>query len=98
MQARGLTCGQEKIVRVYRLGKTVQGKPRPTLQLIEVLDIWTDAIDIGHLIDVVYCDFMKAFNRAPHKRLIEKLQTTALRATFFAGSRVSPQGRDKEYK
>lgn len=43
------------------------------LQLIKVLDRWTEVIDEGHAVDVIYCDFQKAFDRVPHKRLQEKI-------------------------
>ena len=36
---------------------------------------WTKALDIGESIDVVYLDFMRAFNTVPHKRLIGKLKS-----------------------
>ena len=45
------------------------------LQLIKVLDSWTEAVDDGLAIDVVYLDFMKAFDRVPHKRLLEKVSS-----------------------
>ena len=35
---------------------------------------WTEAIDGGNHIDVIYCDFMKAFDKVPHKRLLKILQ------------------------
>jgi hypothetical protein len=44
------------------------------LQLIRVLDRWTEILDKGGSIDVIYCDFMKAFDKVPHRRLIEKLE------------------------
>ena len=44
-----------------------------TLQLLQVLDIWTRIIDEGGNIDVLYCDFMKAFDKVPHKRLVYKV-------------------------
>lgn len=43
------------------------------LQLIRVLDEWTEMLDNGSCVDVVYCDFMKAFDTVPHKRLVRKL-------------------------
>lgn len=43
------------------------------LQLINVIESWTDAIDRGLAVDVVYLDFMKAFDRVPHRRLLEKM-------------------------
>ena len=42
------------------------------LQLLKVLDIWTEILDQGGHIDVIYCDFMKAFDKVPHNRLIHK--------------------------
>ena len=44
-----------------------------TTQLLEVLDEWTRVLDDGGTIDVVYMDFMKAFD-TPHHRLICKLE------------------------
>ena len=45
-----------------------------TLQLLKVLDKWTENFDRGGVVDVAYCDFMKAFDTVPHKRLINVLQ------------------------
>ena len=45
-----------------------------TLQLLHVLNIWTEILDQGGCLDVVYCDFMKAFDKVPHKRLIYKTE------------------------
>ena len=45
-----------------------------TTQLLEVMEIWTEIIDKGGSIDCVYLDFAKAFDKVPHKRLIEKLK------------------------
>jgi hypothetical protein len=44
------------------------------LQLLQVIDKWVNILDEGGCIDVVYCDFMKAFDKVPHIRLIEKLK------------------------
>ena len=46
-----------------------------TLQLLKVLDNWTDILDRGGSIDAVYFDFMKAFDKVPHQRLLMKLET-----------------------
>ena len=43
------------------------------LQLLEVLDKWTEALDEGHSIDCVYMDYAKAFDTVPHRRLLYKL-------------------------
>ena len=42
------------------------------LQLLHVLNIWSEILDPGGNLDVIYCDFMKAFDKVPHKRLIYK--------------------------
>ncbi|XP_063417883.1 uncharacterized protein LOC134700417 [Mytilus trossulus] len=44
------------------------------LQLLEVIDKWTEALDQGLDIDCIYTDFMKAFDKVPHKRLIAKIK------------------------
>ena len=43
------------------------------LQLLKVVDKWTEIMDKGGVIDVIYCDFQKAFDTVPHKRLLEIL-------------------------
>ena len=45
-----------------------------TLQLLKVLDDWTEVLDRGGYVDVVYCDLMKAFDTVPHGRLIQVLE------------------------
>jgi len=44
-----------------------------SLQLLKVLDIWTEAIDNGYYIDCIYMDITKAFDKVPHRRLMYKL-------------------------
>ena len=44
-----------------------------SLQLLNVLDRWTQAIDQGKSIDVIYMDYMKAFDTVPHRTLMNKL-------------------------
>ena len=43
------------------------------LQLLHVMDEWTEILVAGGTIDVCYMDFMKAFDKVPHRRLITKL-------------------------
>ena len=45
------------------------------LQLLVVLDKWTEIIDNGNAVDVIFCDFQKAFDTVPHKHLLEVLST-----------------------
>ena len=44
------------------------------LQLLIVLDKWTEILDMGGCVDVIYCDFMKAFDTVPHSRLLDVLK------------------------
>ena len=44
------------------------------LQLLNVIDQWTEAINNGFYVDIIYCDFIKAFDKVPHKRLLKALK------------------------
>ena len=46
--------------------------------LIISLERWTQLIESGCPIDVVYTDFAKAFDRVPHQRLLEKLKSVGI--------------------
>ena len=45
------------------------------LQLLSLLNHWTDILDSGHTIDVIYLDFKKAFDSVPHMRVLSKLHS-----------------------
>lgn len=77
------------------------------LQLLHVLGKWTVILDSGGCIDVVYCDFMKAFEKVPHQRLLHKLekykisdQYNAWIRSFLLGrkQRVIVNGEESEWK
>ena len=44
-------------------------------QLLIVLEKWTDLLDSGRPVDVVYFDFAKAFDTVPHQRLLNKIKS-----------------------
>ena len=46
-----------------------------SLQLLKMLDSVTEAIDSNDQVDIIYMDFMKAFDRVPHRRLLEKVKS-----------------------
>ena len=48
-----------------------RGGRSTVIQLLQIMDKWTEILDRGEVIDVVYCDFQKAFDTVQHKRLIE---------------------------
>ena len=54
-------------------GRSVQ------LQLLSLLSHWTDTLDSGHTIDVIYLDFMKAFDSFPHICHLSKLHSYGFR-------------------
>ena len=43
-------------------------------QLMESLEAWTQILDKHGCVDVIYFDFMKAFDTVPHHRLLTKLK------------------------
>ena len=51
----------------------IKGRSTVT-QLLEILDKWTDWLESGGQIDVIYTDLEKAFDKVPHKLLIHKLK------------------------
>ena len=49
------------------------------LRLLSLLNHWTDILDSGHTIDVIYLDFKKAFDTVPHIRLLPKVHSYGFR-------------------
>ena len=45
-----------------------------SLQLLHIMDKWTQYLEQGGQIDVMYSDFEKAFDKVSHDRLIYKLK------------------------
>jgi len=45
------------------------------MQLLKIIDEWTDYVEGDLQINVIYTDFAKAFDKVPHKRSIHKLKT-----------------------
>jgi len=43
------------------------------MQLLKIIDMWTESLESGGQIDVIYTDLEKAFDKVPHRRLISKL-------------------------
>ena len=64
-----------------------------TLQLLHVLEIWCDILDQGGNIDVLYCDFMKAFDKVPHKRLVYKVSKYGIKGNVLGWIESFPSNR-----
>ena len=69
-----------------------------TLQLLYVLDEWTEILDQGGTIDTVYLDFMKAFDKVPHERLLHKLQYYGIDGPIHSWIRSFLTGRVQRVK
>ena len=55
-----------------------------TLQLLKITDEWMESIEKNNPIDVVYLDFMKAFDTVSHKKLLHKLQNYEIHHNILA--------------
>ena len=75
-------------------------------QLLYVLEEWTEMLDCGKPVDVVYMDFQKAFDSVPHRRLLSKLKSYGITGKvwkwiecFLTGhqQRVSVNGKKSEW-
>ena len=63
------------------------------LQLLLVLEKWTEALDRGEDIDVVFLDFQKAFDKVPHRRMMDTLRYYGVRGDTGAWIRDFLSGR-----
>lgn len=54
------------------------------LQLLEAMELWTEALDRGLPVDVAYLDFKKAFDSVPHRRLLKKISAYGIKGRLLA--------------
>ena len=66
------------------------------LQLLRVLDEWTEALDNGSDIDCVYMDYQKAFDTVPHNRLLKKLEAYGIGTELIEWIRNYLSGRKQQ--
>ena len=53
-------------------------------QLLESIEDWSESIDNGNDIDVIYLDFKAAFDKVPYKRLLKKLWGYGIRGKIYS--------------
>jgi hypothetical protein len=96
---------QNKLISKKQFG-FISGRST-VLQLVQVLDKWTEILDMGGCIDVIYCDFMKAFDKVHHLRLMHKLGMYGISEPFTSWikpfllgrkQRVAVNGQNSEWK
>ena len=49
--------------------------------LLEALNVWTEALMHRHPIDVIYLDYAKAFDTVPHPRLLRQIYSLGIQGT-----------------
>ena len=64
-----------------------------SLQLLTVLDIWTEALNSGMSVDVIYMDYRKAFDVVPHRRLLGKIEAYGVSGEISAWIKAFLSGR-----
>ena len=52
--------------------------------LLICMEKWTEMLEMGYQVDIIYTDFAKAFDRVPHQRLLLKMKKLGI-----IGSRLS---------
>lgn len=46
--------------------------------LLTCIELWTEMIESGDAVDVIYTDFSKAFDSVPHQRLLKKMESLGI--------------------
>ena len=54
-----------------------------TTNLIEALNIWSEALSHGLPVDIIYLDYEKAFDKVPHHRLILQLSKYGIKGNIL---------------
>ena len=67
-----------------------------TLQLLIVMEEWTEILDNGGTLDSIYMDFMKVFDKSPTQKAVKKTEKLcAIRANNKMGRRFVERQKSK---
>ena len=58
-------------------------KKSTVTNLIEALNIWSEALSHGLPVDIIYLDYEKAFDKVPHERLLSQLYRFGIRGNLL---------------
>ena len=78
---------------LYRFQHAFIGKRLCTTQILEAMDCWTKFLNEGEMVDVIYLDFAKAFDKVPHKRLISKCAAFGIKGKLLKWLKAFVSGR-----
>ena len=62
------------------------------------MEIWTEWKGKGLLIDIIYTDFAKAFDRVPHQRLSRKIRSNGIIGQTLQGIKAFLTGRSQRVR
>ena len=69
-----------------------------TTNLLEVLNIWTEALMHGIPVDVLFLDFSKAFDSVPHQRLLKQVESFGITGKASAWIRAFLANRTQKVR
>ena len=63
--------------------------------MLQTLNVWTRSFDDKKAIDIIYTDFSKAFDRVPHKKLLDVLRSFGISGANLSWIRSFLTGRNQ---
>ena len=87
LKTNGLTCPAQ---HGFKAGHST------VTNLLEALNVWTEALMHRHPIDVIYLDYAKAFDTVPHQRLLRQIYIWVSRVPPLISSEHFLQADDRE--